>query len=269
MQRKRVVVVSDMHVNSTVGLCPAYVNLDDGGTYLPSKPQKVILKAFHDFCDKSLDTKEPIILILNGDLVEDGNKGTQVISRNKATIMSMAVDVISPLIDKAEKVFVIRGTEYHTGNSGELEESIAQDFDNAVPSKKGTASWWHLRTKISNVRFDVSHHINMGNLPWTEKNAANKLSDILMYRYVEWKEALPDIAIRSHVHRVSDSGLNKMIYSITQPCWCTATAFVHRIGASNAKPHIGGMIIDCDNGKYNVTVERYTPYREKIFNCDK
>ena len=267
---KRVIVISDTHTNSTVGLCPAYVNLDDGGTYIPSKPQKVMLKAFHDFCDKSLDTKDPITLIINGDMVEDGHKGTQVISRNKATIMSMAVDVLSPLIDKAEKVFVIRGTEYHTGNSGELEESIAQDLDNVVPiSKKGTASWWHLRTKISNVRFDIAHHISMGGLPWTEKNAANKLSAILMYQYAEWGELPPHIAIRSHVHRLSDSGMNYPIYSITQPYWCMATSYVHRIGGSNAKPCIGGTIIDCDNGKYNVTVERYTPYRTKPYDCDK
>lgn len=33
-------VVSDLHVNSTVGLCPASgVRLDDGGTYMPSNSQ--------------------------------------------------------------------------------------------------------------------------------------------------------------------------------------------------------------------------------------
>lgn len=266
---KRVIVVSDMHVNSTVGLCPEFVNLDDGGTYRPSKQQKVLLKGWLDFCEKANDTKDDIIVILNGDLVEDGNKGTQTITKNKATIMNMAIDVLSPLIQKAEKVFIIRGTEYHVGNSGELEEAIAKDLTNSVSYKKGVASWWHLRTKIAGVRFDVAHHISMGALPWTEKNAANKLSSILMYQYAEWGELPPHIALRSHVHRLSDSGLNYPIHSFTLPCWCMATSYVHRIGGSNARPHIGGMIIDCDKGKYDVRVETYTPFREAIYDCDK
>ena len=269
MQRKRVIVVSDMHVNSTVGLCPPRVVLDDGNTNIFSPQQRVLWKAWLDFCDKAHDTKDPVTVIINGDLVENGDKSIQIITRNKANIKSMAIDVLSPLIDKAEKVFVIRGTEYHVGKSASLEEDIAKDLDNAVRCNKGAVSWWHLRTKISNVRFDIAHHISMGGLPWTEKNAANKLSAVLMYQYAEWGELPPQVAIRSHVHRVSDSGMNYPIYSITQPCWCMATSYVHRIGGSNARPHIGGMIIDCDNGKYNVTVERYNPYREKIHDCDK
>jgi hypothetical protein len=37
-----VVAVSDLHINFTGGLCPPSVPLDDGGTYLPSKPQRVL-----------------------------------------------------------------------------------------------------------------------------------------------------------------------------------------------------------------------------------
>jgi len=43
-RRKRdtviVAVVADTHPNSTVGLCPPEVELDDGGTYHASKAQR-------------------------------------------------------------------------------------------------------------------------------------------------------------------------------------------------------------------------------------
>ena len=262
----RVVVISDTHINSSVGLCPPVVELDDGGSYRPSKGQRELYKAFLDFCNKAYQTDDKVYVILNGDLAEDGFKSTQVISRNKATILNMVIDTLSPLVDRAEKVFVIRGTEYHVGKSAELEEAYAKDLDNAVRYQKKIASWWHLRTKISGVRFDVAHHISMGLLPWSEKNAANKLSAILMYQYAEWGDPLPHIALRSHVHRTSDSGRNYPIHSETLPCWCLATSYVHRIGGSNAKPKLGGLIIDCDKGKYNIDVQLYEPFRDKILN---
>ena len=136
MQRTRVVVVSDAHINSTVGLCPPSVNLDDGGTYRYSVQQRALWRSWLDFCEKAHDSTDNVIVILNGDLVENGNKSTQVISRNKASILGMAYDAIAPLVEDADKVFVIRGTEYHTGSSADLEEAFAKDLSNVVPYKK-------------------------------------------------------------------------------------------------------------------------------------
>ena len=39
MSRYLVVATADQHVNSTVGLCPPAVTLDDGGTYRASELQ--------------------------------------------------------------------------------------------------------------------------------------------------------------------------------------------------------------------------------------
>ena len=267
-----VVAVSDMHINFTGGLCPPSVPLDDGGTYLPSKPQRVLWKAWLDFCDKAHSVKNPVYVILNGDIVEaDGSKSLQHVSRNKSTIHDMAMTVLSPLTDRAAKVFVVRGTEYHVGQSSPSEESIAKDLINVVPynkmgNKKGTYSWWYLRVKIAGVRFDVAHHVSMGFAPWTEKNASNKLAVQLMYEYAEWGEPYPQIALRAHMHRLSDSGINYPIHALTMPCWCMKSAFTHRIGRGNDMPKIGGLIITCENGKADVDAVMYRPHRDEARN---
>jgi len=263
-----VVAVSDLHINFTGGLCPPSVQLDDGGTYLPSKPQRVLWKAWLDFCEKAHSVKNPVYVILNGDIVEaDGSKSLQHISRNKSTIHDMAMTALSPLTDRAEKVFIVRGTEYHVGQSSPSEEMIAKDLVNIVPyDKRGAFSWWYLRTKIAGVRFDVAHHISMGFAPWTEKNASNKLAVQLMYEYAEWEEPYPHIALRGHMHRLSDSGINFPIHALTMPCWCMKSAFTHRIGRGNDMPKIGGLIITCEDGKADVEAVMYRPHRDEMRN---
>ena len=261
-----VVAVSDLHVNSTIGLCPPSVQLDDGGMYTPSKPQRVLWEAWLDFCEKAHSTKIPVYVILNGDLVEaDGFKSLQYVSKNTSTIHDMAMTVLAPLTDKAKKVFVVRGTEYHVGQSSPSEEKIAKDLLNIVPyDKKGTYSWWYLRTKIAGVSFDVAHHVSMGYMPWTEKNAANRIAVQLMYEYAEWGEPYPQIALRAHMHRLSDSGLNFPIHAFVMPCWCMKSAFTHRIGRGNDMPKIGGLIITCEKGKADVEAIMYKPYRDDV-----
>ena len=44
-----VAVVSDLHINSTVGLCPGPVPLDDGGTHQPSKEQRALLRCWNEY----------------------------------------------------------------------------------------------------------------------------------------------------------------------------------------------------------------------------
>ena len=90
----------------------------------------------------------------------------------------------------------------------------------------------------------MAHHVSMGNMPRTERNAANHLAADLMMTYARWKEALPDFAIRGHVHRVSDSSMNYPIRAMISGCWQLPTSFIHRIGKGGDKPDIGLICID-------------------------
>jgi hypothetical protein len=46
---KLLVLTGDLHVNSTVALCPPTVELDDGGTYHHSRTQAWIWNRWIDF----------------------------------------------------------------------------------------------------------------------------------------------------------------------------------------------------------------------------
>ena len=44
-----VAIKSDVHAGSTLGPCPPDVRLDDGGLYLPSKPQSWLYECMQDY----------------------------------------------------------------------------------------------------------------------------------------------------------------------------------------------------------------------------
>jgi len=258
-----IVIVSDTHINSRAGLCPPIVNLDEGGTYHSNATQRAIWRAWLDFWDEVERLKGDKILVVNGDMgeLDAKNRSNYLITRNNATILEMVHNALRPALDRVDKVLIIRGTEAHIGKEAWVEEAIAQDLDNAITDKE-SASWWHFRGVIEGVRFDIAHHASMGRLPWTEKHAALKVADIITARYADLGAPLPDIAIRSHNHRRSDSGRNYDTKVICTPCWTGQTPFIKRIGQENSRVDIGGDVITCEDGKYSWEPYKYRPLPE-------
>lgn len=258
-----VVVVQDMHINSSIGLCVPSLPLDDGGQYRASRSQRWLWDCWTDFIAKvrSIENHR-IVVVLNGDTgeLDVRRRSSQLVSPNKATIQRLAIDVLSPLVDIAEAVFVIRGTLAHVGKSSWLEEAIAQDFDNVVPCSEGVASWWHLRHVYSGVRFDMCHHARMGSMMRTQANYANVLAFDTITAYHAMEEVAPNIIYRGHNHRRADSGSNfEKTIAIMGPAWQLKTEFVYRIGGENSISDIGGDIFYCQDGLYEWDPVKYKP----------
>src|SRR3990170_2975099 len=158
-------VVSDTHINSSVGLSPLSVNLDDGGTYHASKGQRWLWHNWLDFWQSVGECvtkhtqgkdKPNVWTVFNGDLVEgDGkNRSHQLITHNDTTAMRIALDAIQPALEASERVFVIRGTAAHVGLSASLEEKIAIDIEAVKCKETDTYSWWTLLLDCDGVLFD-------------------------------------------------------------------------------------------------------------------
>ena len=258
-----VLSVSDMHINSTVALSPPKVNLVEGGTYVATRSQRALWERWTgDLLPKFDAMPGRKVLVFNGDMGElDAKKRTvELVSINKATILELTLETIMPIVDRADAVYVMRGTPAHTGKGAWLEEVIAKDID-AVPTDEGTASWWHMRRKAAGVRFDIAHHASMGHLPWTEKNAANKVAAIIMWRYmIDMEELYPHITLRNHNHRYADSGGNYKTFAICGRAWSTATDYTYRTGKENSPSDIGADAFICKDGKYE-HIQHCYPYK--------
>jgi len=247
MSKKPLIVwASDLHINSLVGLCPPVFRREQGGEHIFSRAQRDLWDCWIDAWKEVNGRKRDVVLILGGDIVDLDIKkrSTQLISRNQAEILQAAGDALAPALERAGEVIVIRGTEAHVGNEGYAEEMLAKDLDNVF--KDGEAySWYYCRVKIGGKLFDLAHHVSMGRLPWTERNAANKLASIVIAEYADWGEAKPDWVLRGHVHRVSDSGINfGSTRAVVCPCWSLGGVYEYRLGNGAKKPEIGLMVID-------------------------
>ena len=82
------IAVSDLHINSSVAICPPRVQLDDGGTYHPSPGQRWLNECFADFQARVNELKGVKVLMLCGDMgeLDVKRRSNQLITTNKATI---------------------------------------------------------------------------------------------------------------------------------------------------------------------------------------
>jgi len=258
-----IAITGDQHSNSKIALCPPVINLDDGGTYHASRGQRWLWECWLDYWDtvRGIAAGAPIIGVFNGDLGELDTKrrSYQLISPNKAVILELVRQTIAPALAVCDRVYFIRGTQAHVGKSAWLEEEIAQDTTITVRDHQA-ASWYHLRAKLERVRFDIAHHASMGGLPWSEKHAALRMVERVLWRYaIDMHAESPGVVVRSHNHKYADSGNNYPTVGYCLPCWSLSTEYGYRTGRENDIADIGGIIITVYGDKWEPVVKRYQP----------
>lgn len=262
--------VSDLHTNSTIALCPNKVNLDDGGTYTPSKLQKWINGLWADYWQlvdrlKSEHHAE-VVTIINGELADNNKHGTtQLISRNPADQVKAALAVLEPVRAVSDQVIVTRGTAAHVGSSSNMDEGLAQSIATIRNKSEGTASWWKWYGVLGGVRVDAAHHPGTGSgRPWTTGGAAIRVANMVASEYVRRDMKPPDLVLRGHNHRPEDSFRNvKPTRAVITPSWQGPTDFGHRlggallpIGANIFGLHKGRIVLDLDF-HHDIPLERW------------
>jgi hypothetical protein len=245
------------------------VRLDDGGRYEPNKAQRWLWENWRDFWEvkvaqKVREWKARMGCLFNGDArdtVGPGHHGTtQIISANEEVQGYLTSRVFGvPRAMKPAFTYFVRGTEVHVGPSGSSEEALARWFGSVKDPVTEAWSSWHRRFTIYGRLIDASHHTSMGNLPWTEPNAATKLAARVMMEYARRQESPPAVVFRSHVHRSADSFDAYPTRGVILPCWQLQTGFAHRVNADRL-PDIGGgiTVIEPDGVIHHETV-KYKP----------
>lgn len=184
-----------------------------------------------------------LVTIFNGDIAEADtkNRSYQVITRNRATIVRMAVQVIEPLVRMSKAAYMVRGTEAHTGKSGAIEEEIAKDLGLTGPSSN-ISSWFALPLSVRGVRLDIAHTTTGGGQPWTRANAANNLAARTVMEYAMRGEPPPAYVVRSHIHISGDSGSAYPVRALITPTWTLASSYITK-KAPLALADIGAVFI--------------------------
>ena len=245
------IVVSDLHCGDQVGLCPPAMILDGGGAYERSDFQVGIWEWWRDFWEEwvpRVTQGEPYAVCVNGDAMDNRHHGAvHQITQNLADQQRIAVSALKPIVEKCEgRFYLVRGTEAHTGQSGENEEMLGAVLG-SVPDAIGNRSHNELWIRIGRALCHIMHHIG------TTSSSANEASAVnaeLTAEYVEaarWGQEPPDFVIRSHRHRcivVDLDSAKGYAAGIVTPGWQGRTPFSYRIASGRiTQPQFGGVLI--------------------------
>lgn len=261
------IVVGDIHANSSVGVCPPDIELDDGQFYGRSKTQKWLWDCWIDFCEKvKKEKKGKLVVVVAGEVADAPYKyaSHQYVSQDKFIAQDIGIRVLEPLANMADYLYITRGTEAHVGKSSGLDNAIAGDFTNIVKNPDtGQPSWYWLPLQIENVKCDIAHHTQMGNMGWTQRNYATYTASKILFECAEKGRDVPQLVFRQHVHRWADSYDNfDNIRCIIGGCWVGSTSHTNKI-KPGALAEIGGTMTFIDNDKYEVTKIKYQPEMPK------
>lgn len=262
MKRALLVVAGDLHINGTVALSPDRFTLDDGQVFTPSKPQRWINGKWRDFWNaaaaRKAEHEAEVVTILNGELADiNKHESSQYVTNHSGDAVGMAVKTLTTAADISDRIYVTRGSEAHVGLSGGLDEAVARAIG-AIPDENHRYSRFHLRGVVAGLRLDVCHHTPSSfGRPWTRGADSNRVAQIVIDEYLRGGQLPPDLAIRGHAHRPSDSYDNHTTRVIAMPSWKLKDAYAHRIGAS-PQP-IGGIQLLIENGKI---IQEWKHYHE-------
>lgn len=248
---KQVVVVSDIHCGCRLGLCPKEgVALDDGGIYMPSRIQKKVWSMWEEFWGEWVPhvTKgEPYDVVFNGDAIDGVHHGsvTQV-SHNITDQVSIALAALAPVASRAERFYMVRGTEAHVGKSAQAEEGLARAL-HAVPNEDGQHNRWELWLRVGGHLVHFLHHIGTTGSAAYEATAVHKELTESFVEAGRFGKEPPQVVVRSHRHRYLKDEIygDKGYYiSVVTPAWQAKTPFTWKIpGARLSQPQFGGLLI--------------------------
>lgn len=182
INKKRVVIISDLHCGHHGGLTPPQWQ---------NNTNNVLWKYY----EATINHLKPIdFLIVNGDALDgNGRKsgGTELITTDRLKQAEMAVQCIQ--LAKAKEVMMTYGTGYHTGNDEDFEDIIADKV-------KATEITGQLFLSVNGVMFDCKHHIESSKTPYGRNTVVSRENvwNILSNAYKNTPKS--DVIIRSHVH---------------------------------------------------------------------
>lgn len=246
------IVVSDTHCGCQFGLCPPEVALDSGSVVTYSDLQEKLWAHWVYFWETfvpEVTEGRPFVVVVNGDSIEGRHHNTTTqITANLAVQRKIAAECFRSAFafSKPKRLFFVRGTEAHVGQSAEDEEGFAERLK-AVPDEFGNFARNELWLQVGRGTAHFLHHIGVAGSQAYETSA-------LMREYAEscvesarWGYQPPDWIVRSHRHRCTEIRVpssNGRATVITTPAWQLKTPFAYRVaGARQTSPQIGGIAL--------------------------
>jgi hypothetical protein len=235
---KNVVVISDLHCGSVVGLTPPKYQTGD---FLAE--QDALWEAYTDAIDRFRENRGNIhILLVNGDCI-DGKASrwgaTDLITSKIHTQISMAAECID--YAGADRIVMTYGTPYHVG--------AEEDFEKYLADMVGATIKSHAFLEIDGVNFSLKHKVGASTIPHGRSTPVKRerLWDMI-WNVEKNQHSLSDVIIRSHVHYFDYTGNSEYLALTTPALQCLGSKYGARMCAGVVD--FGIVWFQCEKGEY-------------------
>lgn len=235
---KRVLLPSDLHCGSNVGLTPpayqySYINNPASADQRIRNKWSRLQQECWEWYVNTLNVLKPIdMCFVNGDMIDgDGNRsgGTELIVTDRNVQVSMAIECLSQI--DANYYAMTFGTPYHAGQGEDFEMNIAKHFD----CKIGGHEWENVNGCVFDLKHKQSNTVN----PAT--SLYNEIRDNREWIAVG-EQPKADILVRSHTHRFCILKLEDATGISTPALQCYGTKFGAR--QCSRKVQVGLIALD-------------------------
>lgn len=220
---RMVVIVSDLHCGSTVGLLPPDFVTLEGNEIQQNAVQRWLWECWTDATERWLPSivgSDPFALVVLGDAVEgDHHRTTQIISKDMIDHRNAAVECLSPMAKRAAATFVVEGTECHVGN---VEHTLAGKLKAVPDPDTGKPAWERLDLTVAGTRSIFQHHITVAIRSYLEASGLGIALGNEQLEAAKNGEQPPKCLFSAHRHRYGEfrdaSGL-----CVVSPPWQVKT----------------------------------------------
>jgi len=243
-----IAIISDIHAGSTVAIMPPRFEMSDGNVVEANAVQRWFWECWmhaNTWLSGIVGTDD-FALVLNGDLVEGDHHHTdQIISKRLGDHVECARTILEPLSTRAERVFLTKGTECHTGDT---EASLGVALHAEKNPETGRSVFDRLVLDVCGVRFVARHHIGTTSRPWLETNGPGMELAAEQLNTVRNRERMTQVLAVAHRHVGCHVATNEGICIVT-PAWQALTRHGHKVVPS-AKCKPGIYVLDWRGVEY-------------------
>lgn len=230
---KIAVVISDLHVGSTVALWPEKYTSIEGVPIGQTPFQEWIWKQWIDATQRWLPSilhNDNYVLIINGDCCEGLHHRTlQVMTADPADQSRAVKQVLGPMFKKAQKTYMTLGTECHTRND---EMRIGYDLGAEIDPETGNHAFNELHLEIHGCYGTVRHHCSSSGSPFYEAGGLGRAMNNEIVEAARCGNRIPKWMMRAHRHRPGFVTDGNTLIGVTGS-WQGLTRFAHKVVPSS------------------------------------
>ncbi len=236
---------SDFHCGSKVGLFAPGMFDSEGAEFNLNPVQRWLYDCWLDGTAwvRRKAGNDPHNWIFNGDLTEGKHHGgKQIVSQETGDHVDPAIALLQPLAEAADKTYIVKGTECHTGD---LEAAIGKVIGAFQNTETKGHSFDRLFLRMAGNLITARHHFPATSRANLEAGQFSIQHGNMVYEAHRHQIEVPNILIGSHRHRMGHYSDGKGLTVVT-PAWQALTRHGFKV-VPDAWPNPGFYSLDWRN----------------------